>query len=177
MHSKMRRRWLISKIRSSSRKTERKKDSDACQAPLLKDCAGFPQEANIEPARSKSNRADFKSFEAPLADVKNHKFNQPIFGANNLSAEVPVDVGGSSGLAKFSLAFYRGGAGTFLPLFYREMKKIEEQRAEKENIDSALQEGRVDQVAFVDPNDPSVLYLSQPTATPGSETPQDPFTE
>mmetsp|Transcript_27886 Transcript_27886/g.59034 ORF Transcript_27886/g.59034 Transcript_27886/m.59034 type:complete len:217 (+) Transcript_27886:61-711(+) len=124
-------------------------------------------------AAEKSCRADFKSFEIPLAMLREPKFEQPIFGANYLSGRAtPPDDPASplaGGPTLFSLTFNCGGCGTFLPLFYRLMSEVQQASAAPAPLEQAVQEGRIDQVAFVDPSDPSVLYLSQPTAAPNSQ--------
>lgn len=73
--------------------------------------------------KESSNRADFKSFEIPLALLGRPKFNQPIFGANYLSGDVSPPAGDTTsplagGYTTMSLTFNSGGCGTFLPLFY-----------------------------------------------------------
>merc|ERR1712187_752581 len=68
-----------------------------------------------------------------------------------------------------SLTFNSGGCGTFLPLFYQLLADIQEKRERSGTVAQAAQSGNLRQVAFVDPSDPSVLYLSQPTAAPNSE--------
>lgn len=55
--------------------------------------------------------------------IRNEKFNQPVFGCNNLSGEVwsTEEGGGPNGVHPphaFSLYFKNGGVGTFLPRFY-----------------------------------------------------------
>mmetsp|Transcript_115195 Transcript_115195/g.372688 ORF Transcript_115195/g.372688 Transcript_115195/m.372688 type:complete len:221 (+) Transcript_115195:94-756(+) len=122
---------------------------------------------------SKSCRADFKSFEIPLATLLEPKFNQPIFGANYLSGlATPTQAGGPLGgsPAAWSLTFNSGGCGTFLPLFYRLLAELQEasQASSGSSVAQAAQDGRLGQVAYVDPSDPSVLFLSQPAAAPNS---------
>eukprot|EP00929_Paragymnodinium_shiwhaense_P030098 TRINITY_DN17113_c0_g1_i1.p1 TRINITY_DN17113_c0_g1~~TRINITY_DN17113_c0_g1_i1.p1 ORF type:complete len:218 (+),score=42.52 TRINITY_DN17113_c0_g1_i1:120-773(+) len=122
-------------------------------------------------ATEKSGRKDFKSFAIPFVSLQKPKFEQPIFGANYLGGVAhPVEEGSIvDGGADFALTFNNGGCGTFLSLFYKLLAEIEEQRDEQESISNAAKDGRLNQVAFVDPSDPSVLYLSQPTAKPDSE--------
>lgn len=125
-------------------------------------------------ATSGSSRADFKSFEVPLVTMERPKFQQPIFGANYLEGvAVPEDPSLDSPLAAggayFSLTFNSGGCGTFLPIFYRLLGEIWEQGDSTNRIADAAIQGRLNDVAYVDPSDPSVLYLSQPTTAAGSE--------
>eukprot|EP00929_Paragymnodinium_shiwhaense_P030102 TRINITY_DN17113_c0_g2_i1.p1 TRINITY_DN17113_c0_g2~~TRINITY_DN17113_c0_g2_i1.p1 ORF type:complete len:222 (+),score=44.25 TRINITY_DN17113_c0_g2_i1:59-724(+) len=122
-------------------------------------------------ATEKSGRKDFKSFAIPLVSLQRPKFEQPIFGANYLGGVAhPLEEGSIlDGGAAFSLTFNNGGCGTFLPLFYQLLHEMQEQREEQQSLSNAAMQGRLNQVAFVDPSDPSVLYLSQPTARPDSE--------
>mmetsp|Transcript_41075 Transcript_41075/g.114160 ORF Transcript_41075/g.114160 Transcript_41075/m.114160 type:complete len:222 (-) Transcript_41075:100-765(-) len=130
-------------------------------------------------ASERSARADFKSFEIPLATLRSPSFQQPIFGANYLEGgAVPAENAAPEAAAilgtapaPFSLTFNCGGCGTFLPLFFKLMAEVQErqQQAAASGVVQAAQEGRLNQVAYVDPSDPSVLYLSQPTAAPNSQ--------
>ncbi|CAK0784918.1 hypothetical protein CVIRNUC_008123 [Coccomyxa viridis] len=118
------------------------------------------------------------AFELPLAYIYSDKFNQPIFGANNLSGNCwpAVQGGGPAGTVaphKFMLYFREGGVGTFLHLYYRFLEHIHgAQQAPESNGHAApsappapgsapSQEEMVSQ-AFVDPNDPSQIYLTSP---------------
>jgi len=111
-----------------------------------------------------------QGFDMPLATLQNESFNQPIFGANNLSgSSPPLEGTGLTETIKWALYFNNGGVGTFLPLFFR---LIQDMRARMSPMQSAQpQEPRglsetdtqqLMQAAFVDPNDPSKLYVSQP---------------
>lgn len=128
-------------------------------------------------ASVRSGRADFKSFEIPLATLSQPSFEQPIFGANYLKgnafpdndapAEACILLEGQP--APFSLTFNCGGCGTFLPLFFQLMHEVKDKQEQNNTgLAQAAQEGRLGQVAYVDPSDPSVLYLSQPKAAPNS---------
>mmetsp|Transcript_50001 Transcript_50001/g.131773 ORF Transcript_50001/g.131773 Transcript_50001/m.131773 type:complete len:197 (-) Transcript_50001:88-678(-) len=124
--------------------------------------------------KSKPSRADFKSFEIPLATLTSPKFEQPIFWANYLWGKVaPLDTDAQGPLAggrtKVYLTFWSGGCGTFLPLFYQIMSQIVQEQVEGGEVIQAAAEGRLNQVAYVDPSDPSVLFLAQPQATPNTE--------
>lgn len=121
--------------------------------------------------KSKANRQDFKSFEIPLARLDKPKFHQPIFGANYLGGRLeplesePAGSPLAGGATTVYLTFNSGGCGTFLPLFYQMMHQIH-QEAEASQLIQAVEQGRLHQIAYVDPSDPSVLFLSQPTAAP-----------
>ena len=110
----------------------------------------------------------FTALEIPLMLVRNERFNQPLFGANNLSMNVSTanDWGTANEFsAKFE--FRNGGAQTFLRIFWRVMSSVNDTR----NIPVAqpvpdyvkeVASGNFVRSAFVDPSDPSYLYTSQP---------------
>jgi hypothetical protein len=103
------------------------------------------------------------------------KFNQPIFGANNLTGRVPP-AADQNFLQQFDLKEYKfcftfneGGCGTFLPIFFRIMgaiKQFGEEAAAK--LVPQVMSGMFS-AAYVDPSDPSKIYVSQPLhGTPSS---------
>ena len=109
--------------------------------------------------KSPGSRVDFVSLEISFNEISGMpRFEQPIFGANYL------DVKTQSG-ARVYLTFNSGGAGTFLPVFY---SLFETARTADSQYNSpilrAVAEGRAGSLAFVDPNDPSVFYVTQPRA-------------
>jgi len=111
----------------------------------------------------------FQSFRIPLTKMIKEKFNQPIFGANNLTGKV-IPVGDQNlmnqlGLSefKFCFTFNEGGCGTFLPIFFRLMATVREYGEEAAaQIAPSVLSGSF-QHAYVDPSDPSTIYVSQPT--------------
>jgi hypothetical protein len=130
------------------------------------------------------------AFDLPLVYIRNDSLKQPIFGCNNLTGECwpAVEGGGPAGnLAPhaFSLYFLQGGIGTFYPLYYLLVEKARDafsrsaaQRAMEGEEGSGWREEMRDPLpaplaeslasrAYVDPNDPSKIYLTQPTE--GSE--------
>ena len=61
--------------------------------------------------------------------VRNEKFNQPLFGSNNLSMNVASQSGwGNSDDFTAKLEFRKGGAQTFLRLFWRVMSGVNSTR-------------------------------------------------
>jgi hypothetical protein len=135
----------------------------------------------------KPDPSGLAGFDLPLVYISSEKLNQPIFGCNNLSGACfpAVEGGGPSGSLpphSFKVLFKNGGMGTLYPLFYALRQRalradaaarasaaaaehapastaatpsppLEKERAEVE----ALQ-----RKAFVDPSDPSTVYLTQP---------------
>merc|ERR1712174_118200 len=109
------------------------------------------------------------------------KFNQPIFGCNNLSV-VCFSVGAEGGPNghqpphKIKLYLKLGGCGTLLPLLFRllEVTRIEQRRAAAaahqaqcpEVVNNVLTQvsevHKIVNTAYIDPNDPTTIYVTQP---------------
>ena len=137
-----------------------------------------PQTSNVQPVRltpatvAQAHRGgSIEAFDLPLATMRSEKFNQPIFGANNLSGTTPP-LAGSTGLAddiNWKIAFNNGGAGTFLHIFFRLLVEMRQRMAApaaemvyEHNVQQNLPQAVVTQVvqaAFVDPSDPTKLYV------------------
>ncbi|KAL2938861.1 UPF0664 stress-induced protein C29B12.11c [Bienertia sinuspersici] len=109
--------------------------------------------------------------------VHDEKFNQPIFHCNNISGYVEPVVPESENRAlysthSFKILFKEGGCGTFIPLFFNLINSVRQYNASA----APVSEPRVDPLraaqtpvddmmrhAYVDPNDPTKIYLQQPT--------------
>lgn len=116
----------------------------------------------------------FLGFDLPLATMQRENFNQPIFGANNMTGVTPALEGSScQGDIKWCISFKEGGVGTFLPLFYRLLGEMRAQLAQPQQpqqpqapdptpvmVPRPVAETIV-QAAYMDPNDPTQLYVSQ----------------
>lgn len=121
-----------------------------------------------------------QAFDLPLVYIRSDKFNQPFFGCNNLSGEVwPVcENGGPNGSyppLAYKLFFLEGGVGTFLPLYFTFVNAARQADRNRRNSGAALNQVQVQehmQQAFVDPNDPTSLFLTQPVTatTPSAPT-------
>ena len=110
--------------------------------------------------------------------IRNEKFNQPIFGNNNLSFNVVPQTGwGESYQFSVVLEFRNGGAQTFLRIFWKLMSTVNDVR----NLPGShlsfilllvasvvptpameVASGNWVRTAFVDPSDPTYIYTSQP---------------
>jgi hypothetical protein len=117
----------------------------------------------------------FDAFDFPITTLHKEKFNQPVFGANSLSGTVlPLEGMGLPGPATFKLTFNSGGCGSFLNFFLRALREIRSgttNRAGGLGAMAGMGTLRTDTAAFVDPNDPTVVYISQPqvaTSTVGA---------
>ncbi|TMW64991.1 hypothetical protein Poli38472_009158 [Pythium oligandrum] len=100
----------------------------------------------------------FEAFEIPLQNMMDEKFNQPIFGACSISGLVTPSEGEDTDTVKFSwkIIFDNGGTGIVLPVFLRMLEK----RKRQETLDMNFVQNQ--NKAFVDPNDPTVIYIAQP---------------
>lgn len=119
----------------------------------------------------KADPSGLAGFDMPLVYICKEKLNQPIFGCNNLAGQVwpAVNGGGPSGHLpphSFKVLFKEGGIGTFYPMFYALCERAKKADAAAKQPASLAQNTQAVQElvhkAFVDPNDPSTVYLSQP---------------
>ncbi|CAN4080886.1 unnamed protein product [Withania somnifera] len=118
---------------------------------------------------------DFIAFDMPLLFVSGEKFKQPVFYCNNISGYVVPVVPENENSALYSshtfkILFKDGGCGTFMPLFFNLMASVRRahQQTGAEPRTDPLQAAQtpVEEMirhAYVDPNDPTKIYLKQPT--------------
>jgi len=119
--------------------------------------------------------AGLRAFDFPLAYIRKEDFKQPIFGCNHLYGHVwPVGEGlgpgGSSPPHQYRLYFKEGGAGTLLPIYFNLLFRARPNQ--DDSLASKAQQppppasfAEVDKMvhtAFVDPSDPTKVFLSQP---------------
>ncbi|CAK9234148.1 unnamed protein product [Sphagnum troendelagicum] len=122
---------------------------------------------------------DIFAFDIPLLFIHEESFNQPIFFCNNLSGKVyPVIPEGANQALytahTFKIMFVEGGVGTFIPLFMNLIKSV--RAAERESLATQpsappadplpTAQAPVDELiqhAYIDPHDPTKLYLQQPS--------------
>ena len=106
------------------------------------------------------------SFDIPLAYMYKEKFNQPIFGANFLSGSTAPLFNMIPGPAHFKAWFMKGGCGKFLRSFHFVVEKLREHQ--RKGLVSEKYQSQMggtfqsEQIAFLDPNDPSHVFISQP---------------
>ncbi|XP_010536223.1 PREDICTED: UPF0664 stress-induced protein C29B12.11c-like [Tarenaya hassleriana] len=119
------------------------------------------------------------AFDMPLLYIHGEKFNQPIFHCNNISGQVEPVVPENEHRAlysthNFKILFKEGGCGTFVPLFLNLISSV--RRYNQQMQQAAAAPPRVDPLqasqtpvdemmrhAYVDPNDPTRIFLQQPT--------------
>lgn len=129
------------------------------------------------------NTTGLQAFDIPLVYIHRDEFKQPIFGCNHLSGHVwqAAEGGGPRGSlppVSFKLYFTEGGVGTFLPLYFDLLNRAktaarwqEQQQRQTAPRPSAPPVGELAATAFVDPQDPTVLYLAQPLVPPSPAPP------
>ena len=75
--------------------------------------------------------AECTGFDMPLATLYKEAFNQPIFGANNMTGlSPPLDTPDGADHWKWCISFRNGGVGTFLPFFFRLLQEMRRRMAE-----------------------------------------------
>lgn len=117
------------------------------------------------------------AFDMPLLYVRQEKFNQPVFFCNNISGLVEPVVPEGQHIAlysthSFKILFKEGGCGTFVPLFlnliasvrqyfqhspYPTTEGVDPLQASQTPVDEMMRH------AYVDPNDPTRIFLQQPS--------------
>lgn len=120
-------------------------------------------------------KAGAQTFEMPFRGLWDEKFNQPIFGCNNLTASIQYyDNEPFSGDLTIRIDFIEGGVNTFLPIFNNVLRTTRVQLAHENNqqeippVDVAQSAPAPEEyfpnqnMAFVDPQDPSRIYTTQP---------------
>ena len=124
------------------------------------------------------------AFDLPLQSVSREAFRQPIFGANYLEGTcAPVPGRGLVNAVSFRLTFPAGGCGTFLRVFFQlmEQHRLAQELAARAQAQALAAPAPAapsffaperasawvaEQQAFVDPTDPSTLFLAQPVFPP-----------
>ncbi|KAL6188346.1 hypothetical protein ACLB2K_039739 [Fragaria x ananassa] len=129
---------------------------------------------------SKKPVGGFVAFDMPLLFVHGEKFNQPVFFCNNIAGQVEPVVPENQPAAlysvhSFKILFKDGGCGTFVPLFFNLISSVRQYNQQFQQVNTPqahvdpLQAAQtpVDEMmrhAYVDPNDPTRIFLQQPTA-------------
>lgn len=136
----------------------------------------------------KPDPSGLAGFDLPLVYIGTEKLSQPIFGCNALcgSCFPAVEGGGPSGSLPphaFKVLFKNGGMGTLYPMFYAlRQRALRADAAARASAAAAAHAPAADAAAaapspldkeraevealqrkaFVDPSDPSTVYLTQP---------------
>ncbi len=112
----------------------------------------------------KDTSGPFKSFDVPLGLLKSEEFKQPIFGSNYITGICKPLFNILPGDTKFKIWFTEGGCGTFVPSFLNMVSSLRRNgnRGHDQKMMNNIATGNFAKTAYVDPNDPSVIFLEQP---------------
>jgi hypothetical protein len=113
---------------------------------------------------NQNSNSNFKAFDIPLALLIKEDFNQPIFGSNYISGTVKSLLNLIPGNFKFKIWFMEGGCGTFVPNFLNLVASVRKNNGKgvEQKFINSISTGTFAKSAYIDPNDPSVIYLEQP---------------
>lgn len=125
-------------------------------------------------------KAGAVTFEMPFRGIFKEKLNQPIFGCVNLTADVLYyDEQPFSGDLSMKIDFIEGGVNTFLPIFNNVLGATRQQLSRLQQVQDYVPPVEVadstpaaqdyfpgQNEAFVDPQDPSRIYTTQPVVEP-----------
>jgi hypothetical protein len=106
--------------------------------------------------------SNFKAFDIPLAMLIREEFKQPIFGSNYIKGVVKPLFNLIPGNIEFKIWFTEGGCGTFVPSFLNLAGSVKKSGTIDQKIINMVSSGLFAKSAYIDPNDPSVIYLEQP---------------
>ena len=101
---------------------------------------------------------EFVSYDLSLSEIVNPNFKQPVFGANYLEGSTRLQAD------KWKLTFYHGGCGTFLRVLNELLSTIIQNVATRQADPHATApySPAACNVGYIDPTDPSVIYVQQP---------------
>lgn len=111
---------------------------------------------------NKDLKSLFKSFDLPLALMRSETFEQPIFGSNYISLTCKPLLNILPGEVKTKIWFYSGGCGTFVPAFFNVLTNVRKNKGADSKLLNMVSNGVFAKNSYIDPNDPSVIYLEQP---------------
>lgn len=104
----------------------------------------------------------FISYYMNLHEIRDESFEQPIFGANYLRGHAVPEFPGEYA-DEWRVVFRSGGCGTLLPVLGDMLVRARgSHQASSPFINQVIVPAQV--VGYVDPSDPSVIYVQQPQA-------------
>jgi WW domain-binding protein 2 len=114
---------------------------------------------------NKDIKSLFHSFDLPLALISSEKFEQPIFGSNYIQAICKPLMNLLPGEIKFKIWFTSGGCGTFIPAFFNVLTNVRKNgnKGPDSKLINQISSGVFAKSCYMDPNDPSKIYLEQPS--------------
>lgn len=114
-------------------------------------------------SKASNSRSNFMGFQVRLQEMESLKFHQPVFGSNYLE--------GLSCSENFrdpwKIWFKSGGCGTFLPALSNSIQLCSTSYQTFNNSVQVIPAFDAKVIAYIDPNDPSVVYTQQPKLVTG----------
>lgn len=116
---------------------------------------------------NKDFKSKFKCFDIPLALIIKESFEQPIFGSNYLYCVCKPLLNLLPGNIYTKIWFTTGGFGTFVPAFFNVLSNVRKNNSKgpTNKFINNVSTGIFAKNSYVDPNDPSIIYLEQPNVT------------
>ena len=111
----------------------------------------------------KHSQPTFMAYQVDLCEICDPKFEQPIFGANYLKGNTNPRSLGYVG-DTFRMYFNKGGAGVFLHVLHEVLTRTSVNPSAPPPVYTVNPKD----VAFMDPSDPSVVYVQQPIPSPSA---------
>lgn len=111
---------------------------------------------------------DFTSFDIPIATLYNESLEFPFFGNTYLKGSAPPTQNLLPGHCHFKFWFMKGGCDKFvkdlnqLIIGVRKYKNNMHTFVESSSLYNDIRSGKFAQQAYVDPNDPSHVFMQQP---------------
>lgn len=113
---------------------------------------------------SSKKDSPFKAFDIPLALLIKEDFKQPFFGANYIEGTVDPLLNILPGPCEFKIWLMEGGCNTFVNNFFiliTGIRRNKNKEADTKLVNS-ITSGTYAKTAYLDPNDPTTIYLEQP---------------
>lgn len=106
----------------------------------------------------------FKCFDLPLALIYKESFKQPIFGSNYIGGYCKPLLNTLPGDTEFYIYLTEGGCGTLVPAFMNILSNVRKNnnKGPDSKFLNSVANGVFAKSAYIDPNDPSTIYLEQP---------------
>lgn len=124
---------------------------------------GFAVLSNLRIVFVATEPASISAVDLPLAHLREERFNQPIFGCNNITGvTAPIAGGNVRSDIRWQLSFREGGVGTWLPWFFcciKQMRRHMAALAAGQAPDMPAPSAQALRQAYVDPADPSKLFV------------------
>lgn len=119
---------------------------------------------------AKPDASGLAAFDLPLVYIHDDDIHQPIFGCNNLAGKCwgVAPTGGEDRTRpphKFKISFKAGGIGTLYPMYYMMKQRAAQTLPAATAPHQPASTAQCEQMAakaFVDPSDPSHVFLTQP---------------